>query len=90
MASAITLNNLYEHRDVTLIVIEASEMQVMATWSTKIPDYDDYEIKQVPSAAYVGAGVHDQTVGKNLSEGLDGEDDEEDILHLFLGTRDLR
>lgn len=27
--------------------------------NTKIPDNDDNEIKQVPSAAYVGAGVHD-------------------------------
>lgn len=50
----------------------------------KIPDDDDDEVKQVPSAAYVGAGVHDQAVGENFSEGLDGEDDEEDVLNLFL------
>lgn len=52
----------------------------------KIPDNDDDEIQQVPSAAYVGAGVHDQTVGQDLGEGLDGEDDEEDVLDLFLWT----
>lgn len=50
----------------------------------KIPDNDDDEIQQVPAAAYVGAGVHDQTVGQDLGEGLDGEDDEEDVLNLFL------
>lgn len=50
-----------------------------------LPDDDDDEVQQVPAAAYVGAGVHDQTVGQDFSEGLDGEDDEEDVLHLFLG-----
>lgn len=25
----------------------------------KIPDNDDNEVEEVPSAAYVGAGVHD-------------------------------
>lgn len=54
----------------------------------KIPDDDDDEIQQVPPAAYVGAGVHDQTVGQNLGEGLDGEDDEEDVLNLFLWTKE--
>lgn len=51
-----------------------------------VPDDDDDEVEQVPAAAYVGAGVHDQTVGQDFSEGLDGEDDQEDVLHLFLGT----
>lgn len=49
-----------------------------------VPDDDDDEVQQVPAAADVGAGVHDQTVGQDLGEGLDGEDDEEDVLHLFL------
>lgn len=53
----------------------------------KIPDDDDDEIQQVPPAAYVGAGVHDEAVGQNLGEGLDGEDDEEDVLNLFLWTK---
>lgn len=52
----------------------------------KSPDNDDDEIQQVPAAAYVGAGVHDQTVGQDFGEGLDGEDDEEDVLNLFLWT----
>lgn len=56
------------------------------TKAGKLPDNDDDEIQQVPSAAYVGAGVHDQAVGQDLGEGLDGEDDEEDVLHLFLWT----
>ena len=51
-----------------------------------IPDNDDDKIEQVPAAAYVGAGVHDQAVGQDLSEGLDGEDDQEDVLDLFLCT----
>lgn len=54
----------------------------------KIPDNDDDEVQQVPATAYVGAGVHDETVGQDLGEGLDGEDDEEDILDLFLRTKD--
>lgn len=49
-----------------------------------IPDNDDDEIQQVPATAYVGAGVHDESVGQNFGEGLDGEDDEEDVLNLFL------
>lgn len=28
--------------------------------------------------------MHDQTVGQDLQEGLYGEDDEEDVLHLLL------
>lgn len=63
-------------------------MEIMTKGSTEIPDNDDNEIKQVPSAAYIGAGVHDQAVGKNFSEGLDGEDDEEDILDLFLRRKE--
>lgn len=31
--------------------------------------------------------MHDQAIGQNFGEGLDGEDDEEDVLHLFLGTK---
>ena len=33
--------------------------------------------------------MHDQTVGQDLQEGLYGEDDEEDVLHLFLKHRKL-
>lgn len=49
-----------------------------------LPDDDDDEVEQVPAVADVGAGMHHQTVGQDLQEGLDGEDDEEDIFHLFL------
>jgi len=52
------------------------------------PDDDDDEVQQVPAVADVGAGVHHQTVGQDLEEGLDGEDDEEDVLHLFLRRRE--
>lgn len=61
MASAITLNNLnktHTHITAELLVSEAAwkegQHEVL-----KIPDNDDDKIKQVPSAAYVGAGVHD-------------------------------
>lgn len=33
--------------------------------------------------------MHDQAVGQNLSECLNGENDQEDILHLFLSTRGI-
>ena len=59
--------------------------QCLSMWDN-IPDNDDDKIEQVPAAAYVGAGVHDQAVGQDLSEGLDGEDDQEDVLDLFLCT----
>ena len=32
--------------------------------------------------------MHHQTVGQDLQEGLYGEDDEEDVLHLFLKHRE--
>ncbi|TNN73251.1 hypothetical protein EYF80_016414 [Liparis tanakae] len=60
------------------------QMQIVTTRGGTIPDDDDDEIEQVPPAADVGAGVHDQAVGEDFSEGLDGEDDEEDVLDLFL------
>lgn len=55
---------------------------------SKLPDNDDDEIQQVPATAYVGAGVHDQAVGQDLGEGLDGEDDQEDVLDLFLWNKE--
>lgn len=48
------------------------------------PDDDDDKVEEVPSVADVGTGMHHKTVGQNLQEGLYGEDDEEDVLHLFL------
>lgn len=48
------------------------------------PNDDDDEVQQVPAVPDVGAGVHHQTVGQDLQEGLHREDDEEDVLHLFL------
>ena len=62
-----------------------TDVQCVSMW-VNIPDNDDDKIEQVPAAADVGAGVHDQAVGQDLSEGLDGEDDQEDILYLFLCT----
>lgn len=82
MPSAITLNNL---RRRTTCVSDGGSAERGRT-RRNVPDDDDDEVEQVPAAAYVGAGVHDQTVGQDFSEGLDGEDDEEDVLHLFLGT----
>jgi len=34
-------------------------MQIVTTRGGTIPDDDDEEIEQIPSAADVGAGVHD-------------------------------
>lgn len=88
MASAITLNNLEKKNTRThacLVTVWRGETD--STKPRKIPDDDDDEIQQVPPAAYVGAGVHDEAVGQNLGEGLDGEDDEEDVLNLFLWTK---
>ena len=68
----------------TFFINDTTSGGIVTKWSDTLPDDDDNEIQQVPPAAYVGARVHDQTVGKDLSEGLDGEDDEEDVLHLFL------
>lgn len=48
------------------------------------PDNDDDKVQQVPAVSDVGAGMHHQAVGQNLQEGLNCEDDEEDVLHLFL------
>lgn len=48
------------------------------------PDNDDDKVQQVPAVSDVGAGMHHQAVGQNLQEGLHCEDDEEDVLHLFL------
>lgn len=56
--------------------------QLVLCWF--LPDNDDNEVEQVPAVADVGAGVHHQTIGQDFQEGLNGEDDEEDILHLFL------
>lgn len=83
MPSAITLNNL---RRGAARVSDGGSAERGAGRGRDVPDDDDDEVEQVPAAAYVGAGVHDQTVGQDFSEGLDGEDDEEDVLHLFLGT----
>lgn len=55
--------------------------------SVLLPNNDDDEVQQVPAVANVGAGVHHQTVGQDLQEGLYGEDYEEDVLHLFLKHR---
>lgn len=52
------------------------------------PNDDDDEVEQVPAIADVGAGVHHQTVGQDFQEGLHSEDDEEDVLHLFLKHRE--
>ncbi len=52
--------------------------------SVSSPDDDDDEVEQIPAVTDVGAGVHHQTVGQDLQEGLHSEDDEEDVLHLFL------
>lgn len=82
MPSAITLNNL---RRRAASVSDGGPAEGDRT-RRNVPDDDDDEVEQVPAAAYVGAGVHDQTVGQDFSEGLDGEDDQEDVLHLFLGT----
>lgn len=80
MPSAITLNNLH-----TTCVRDGGSAGRDGR-RRNVPHDDDDEVQQVPAAADVGAGVHDQTVGQDLGEGLDGEDDEEDVLHLFLGT----
>ena len=45
----------------------------METWAS-IPDDDDDKIKQIPATADVGAGVHKQAIGQDLSEGLNGKD----------------
>lgn len=37
------------------------------------PNNDNDEIQQVPAAADVGTGVHDQTIGQDLCEGFNGE-----------------
>lgn len=49
-----------------------------------LPNNDNNKIQQIPAVSDVGAGMHHQAVGQNLQEGLHCEDDEEDILHLFL------
>lgn len=49
-----------------------------------IPHNDDDKVQQVPAVADVGAGVHDQTVGQNFQKGFYSEDDQKDVLHLFL------
>ena len=58
-------------------------------YSKNIPNDDNNEIQQVPSAAYVGTGVHDQAVGQNFCKSFNGEDDKKDILHLFLKSQRL-
>lgn len=97
MASAITLNNLEKKNTRTHACLVTGALftsqrrwrgETGSTKARKIPDDDDDEIQQVPPAAYVGAGVHDEAVGQNLGEGLDGEDDEEDVLNLFLWTKE--
>lgn len=48
------------------------------------PNNDDDEVQKIPAVANIRAGVHDQAIGQDLQEGLNGEDDEEHIFHLFL------
>lgn len=50
------------------------------------PHNDDDEVEQIPAVPNVGARVHHQTVGQDFQEGLHSEDDEEDVLHLFLNV----
>lgn len=48
------------------------------------PHDDNDEVEEVPAVADVGAGVQHQSVGNDLQERLHREDDEENVLHLFL------
>jgi len=50
------------------------------------PHDDNDKVQHVPAVADVGVLVHDQTVGHDLQERLNGEDDEEGILHCLLHT----
>lgn len=60
-------------------------MEVLFQVTSHIPHNDNDKIQQVPAAADVGAGMHDQTVREDLCECFDCENDQKHILHLFLG-----
>ena len=49
-----------------------------------LPDDDDDEIQRVPAVAQVGARVKEKTVGDNLHDGFQREDDNEQVFQQLL------